>query len=83
MRLPLRQKARSLCRSAHFQTMKKLKEMAASMQRFGKVSIYEAYLSKDGVYRVRLGAYNSRDEALQILDRVLDYGHADVTIVQG
>ncbi len=66
-----------------FSDYEKAKEMAASMQRFGKVSIYEAYLSKDGVYRVRLGAYNSRDEALQILDRVLDYGHADVTIVQG
>ncbi len=66
-----------------FSDYEKAKQMAASMQRFGKVSIYEAYLSKDGVYRVRLGAYQSRDEALQILDRVLDYGHADVTIVQG
>lgn len=66
-----------------FSDYEKAKQMAASMQRFGKVSIYEAYLSKDGVYRVRLGAYRSRDEALQILDRVLDYGHADVTIVQG
>lgn len=66
-----------------FSDYEKAKQMAASMQRFGKVSIYEAYLSKDGVYRVRLGAYKSRDEALQILDRVLDYGHADVTIVQG
>lgn len=66
-----------------FSDYEKAKQMAASMARFGKVSIYEAYLSKDGVYRVRLGAYQSRDEALQILDRVLDYGHADVTIVQG
>ena len=61
----------------------KAKEMAENMKRFGKVSIYEAYLSKDGIYRVRLGAYHTRDEALQILDRVLDYGHADVTIVEG
>ncbi|MBP5698290.1 MAG: septal ring lytic transglycosylase RlpA family protein, partial [Alphaproteobacteria bacterium] len=61
----------------------KAKETAESMSRFGNVSIYEAYLSKDGIYRVRLGAYKSRDEALQILDRVLDYGHADVTIVEG
>lgn len=66
-----------------FSDYEKAKQMAASMERFGRVSIYEAYLSKDGVYRVRLGAYHSRDEALQILDRVLDYGHADVTIVQG
>lgn len=61
----------------------KAKELASSMSRFGKVSIYEAYLSKAGVYRVRLGAYQSREEALKILDRVLDWGHADVTIVQG
>ena len=66
-----------------FSDYAKAKEMAASMSRFGRVSIHEAYLSKDGIYRVRLGAYKSRDEALQILDRVLDYGHADVTIVQG
>ncbi|MCM1323902.1 MAG: septal ring lytic transglycosylase RlpA family protein [Acetobacter sp.] len=66
-----------------FSDYEKAKQIASSMQRFGNVSIYEAYLSKDGVYRVRLGAYQSRDEALQILDRVLDYGHADVTIVQG
>ena len=57
--------------------------MANNMQRFGTVTIHEAYLSKDGVYRVRFGAYHSRDEALQILDRVLDYGHADVSIVEG
>lgn len=66
-----------------FSDYEKAKQMAASMERFGRVSIYEAYLSKDGVYRVRLGAYKSRDEAMQILDRVLDYGHADVSIVQG
>ena len=66
-----------------FSDYQKAKETANSMQRFGKVTIHEAYLSKDGVYRVRLGAYHSRDEALQILDRVLDYGHADVTIVEG
>ena len=66
-----------------FSDYKKAKEMANSMQRFGKVSIHEAYLSKNGVFRVRLGAYHSRDEALKILDRVLDYGHADVTIVEG
>ena len=53
------------------------------MKRFGNVSIFEAYLSKDGVYRVRLGAYNSRNEALKILDRLLDYGHSDVSIIQG
>ncbi len=61
----------------------KAKEMADSMKRFGKVSIHEAYLSKDGVYRVRLGAYQSRNEAMKILDRVLDYGHSDVSIVKG
>lgn len=66
-----------------FSDYAKAKEMANNMQRFGKVTIHEAYLSKDGVYRVRIGAYHSRDEALQILDRVLDYGHADVTIVEG
>lgn len=66
-----------------FSDLSKAKQMAANMERFGKVSIYEAYLSKDGVYRVRLGAYQSRDEAMQILDRVLDYGHADVSIVEG
>lgn len=66
-----------------YSDLDKAKEMAESMKRFGQVSIYEAYLSKDGVYRVRLGAYHTRDEALQILDRVLDYGHADVTIVEG
>lgn len=66
-----------------FSDLTKAKEMASNMQRFGTVTIHEAYLSKDGVYRVRLGAYHSRDEALQILDRVLDYGHADVSIVEG
>jgi rare lipoprotein A len=66
-----------------FSDLTKAKEMANNMQRFGTVTIHEAYLSKDGVYRVRLGAYHSRDEALQILDRVLDYGHADVSIVEG
>ncbi|MBR2273278.1 MAG: septal ring lytic transglycosylase RlpA family protein [Alphaproteobacteria bacterium] len=66
-----------------YSDLEKAREMAESMSRFGKVSIYEAYLSKDGIYRVRLGAYKSRNEALQILDRVLDYGHADVTIVEG
>lgn len=66
-----------------FTDLDKAKQMANNMQRFGNVSIHEAYLSKDGVYRVRLGAYHTRDEALQILDRVLDYGHADVTIVEG
>lgn len=66
-----------------FSDYEKAKQMASSMERFGRVSIYEAYLSKDGIYRVRLGAYKSRDEAMQILDRVLDYGHADVSIVQG
>lgn len=65
-----------------FSDYDKAKQMAESMSRFGNVSIYEAYLSKN-VYRVRLGAYQSRDEAMQILDRVLDYGHADVTIVEG
>lgn len=60
----------------------KAKQMATNMKRFGNVSIYEAYLSKNGVYRVRLGAYPNKDEALKILDRVLDYGHADVTIVE-
>jgi len=66
-----------------FADLEKAKQMAADMSRFGNVSIYEAYLSKDGVYRVRLGAYQSRAEAMQILDRLLDYGHADVTIVEG
>ena len=66
-----------------FSDYAKAKEMANNMKRFGNVSIYEAYLSKDGVYRVRLGAYNSRSEAEKILDRVLDYGHADVSIVKG
>ena len=66
-----------------FSDYNKAKEIAQSMKRFGNVSIYEAYLSKDGVYRVRLGAYQSRSEAMQILDRLLDYGHADVTSVQG
>jgi len=61
----------------------KAKMMADNMKRFGNVSIYEAYLSKNGVYRVRLGAYSNRGEALKILDRVLDYGHADVTLVSG
>jgi cell division protein FtsN len=61
----------------------KAKEVADNMKRFGNVSIFEAYLSKDGVYRVRLGAYQSRGEAMQILDRVLDFGHADVSIVKG
>lgn len=65
-----------------FSDYDKAKQMAANMKRFGNVSIYEAYLSKNGVYRVRLGAYPSKDEALKILDRVLDYGHADVTIVE-
>ena len=66
-----------------FSDYNKAKEIAQSMKRFGNVSIFEAYLSKDGVYRVRLGAYQSRSEAMQILDRLIDYGHADVTIVQG
>jgi rare lipoprotein A len=66
-----------------FSDYNKAKEMAENMKRFGKVVIHEAYLSKDGVYRVRIGAYQSRNEALQILDRLLDYGHADVSIVQG
>lgn len=66
-----------------FSDYNKAKEMADNMKRFGRVVIHEAYLSKDGVYRVRIGAYQSRNEALQILDRVLDYGHADVSIVQG
>lgn len=60
----------------------KAKQMADNMKRFGNVSIYEAYLSKNGVYRVRLGAYQSKAEAMKILDRVLDYGHSDVTIVE-
>ena len=59
----------------------KAKQMASNMKRFGNVSIYEAYLSKNGVYRVRLGAYANRDEAMKILDRVLEYGHSDVTLV--
>ena len=66
-----------------YSDLAKAKEIAAAMERFGTVSIYEAYLSQDGVYRVRLGAYQSRNEALQILDQVLDYGHADVTIIEG
>lgn len=66
-----------------YSDLEKAKETAENMKRFGQVSIYEAYLSKDGIYRVRLGAYRTRDEALQILDRVLDYGHADVSIVEG
>ena len=66
-----------------FSDYNKAKEMAENMKRFGKVVIHEAYLSKEGVYRVRIGAYQSRNEALQILDRLLDYGHADVSIVQG
>ena len=66
-----------------FQDYAKAKEMAASMSRFGTVSIHEAYLSKAGVFRVRLGAYHTRSEALKILDRLLDYGHSDVTIVEG
>jgi rare lipoprotein A len=66
-----------------FSDYEKAQSLADSMKRFGNVSIFEAYLSKDGVYRVRLGAYQSRSEAEQILDRVLDYGHADVSIVQG
>ena len=66
-----------------FSDYAKAKEMANSMKRFGNVSIFEAFLSKDGVYRVRLGAYHSRSEAEKILDRVLDYGHADVSIVKG
>lgn len=66
-----------------FSDLSKAKEMAASMERFGTVSIYQAYLSQDGIYRVRLGAYPSRNEALRILDQVLDYGHADVTIIEG
>ncbi len=66
-----------------FSDYQKAKEIASNMKRFGNVSIYETYLSKEGVYRVRLGAYKSRNEAMRILDRVLDYGHADVTIVQG
>ena len=66
-----------------FSDLSKAQEMAASMQRFGNVSIDEAYLNPNGVYRVRLGAYQSRNEALQILDQVLDYGHADVTIIEG
>lgn len=60
----------------------KARQMADNMKRFGNVSIYEAYLSKNGVYRVRLGAYPNRGEAMKILDRVLDYGHSDVTIVE-
>ena len=59
----------------------KAKRMAADMKRFGNVSIYEAYLSREGVYRVRLGAYADRGDAVKIMDRVLDYGHSDVTIV--
>lgn len=66
-----------------FSDLSKAQEMAATMERFGTVSIYQAYLSQDGVYRVRLGAYPSRNEALRILDQVLDYGHADVTIIEG
>jgi rare lipoprotein A len=66
-----------------FSDYNKAKEMAESMKRFGTVSIKEAYLSKSGIYRVRLGSYQTRSEALQILDRLLDYGHADVTIVEG
>ena len=65
-----------------FSDYDKAKQMAANMKRFGNVSIYEAYLSKNGVYRVRLGAYQSKEEAMKILDRVLDYGHSDVTIVE-
>ena len=66
-----------------FSDYEKAQSLADSMKRFGNVSIFEAYLSKDGVYRVRLGAYNSRNEALKILDRLLDYGHSDVSIIQG
>lgn len=66
-----------------FSDYEKAQMLADSMKRFGNVSIFEAYLSKDGVYRVRLGAYNSKNEALKILDRLLDYGHSDVSIVQG
>lgn len=66
-----------------FSDFNKAQMLADSMKRFGNVSIFEAYLSKDGVYRVRIGAYNSRNEALKILDRLLDYGHSDVSIVQG
>lgn len=66
-----------------FQDYAKAKQMAESMSRFGTVSIYEAYLSKAGIYRVRLGAYQNRADALKILDRLLDYGHSDVTIVEG
>lgn len=64
-----------------FSDYDKAKQMAATMKRFGNVSIYEAYLSKNGVYRVRLGAYSNREEAIKIMDRVLDYGHSDVTLV--
>lgn len=66
-----------------FSDYEKAQSLADSMKRFGNVSIFEAYLSKDGIYRVRLGAYNSRNEALKILDRLLDYGHSDVSIIQG
>ena len=66
-----------------FHDYNRAQEMAESMKRFGTVSIYEAYLSQDGVYRVRLGAYKTRGEALKILDRVIDYGHSDVVIIEG
>ena len=35
-----------------YSDLDKAKEMAENMKRFGQVSIYEAYLSKDGVYRI-------------------------------
>ena len=66
-----------------FSDLSTAKQVAESMSRFGNVSIEEAYLSKNGIYRVRLGAYRTREEAMKILDRVLDYGHADVTITEG
>ena len=66
-----------------FSDYSKAKQVAESMKRFGRFFSHEAYLSKNGIYRVRLGAYQSRSEAMQILDRVLDYGHSDVSIVKG
>ena len=80
--LPQSEKGPYFIQVGAFADYDKAKKMANNMKRFGNTSIFEAYLSKDGIYRVRLGGYNNKDEALKILDRVVDYGHSDVTLVK-
>lgn len=65
-----------------FSKQSSAQNLSGKLRRIGSVNMTVANINGTDFYRVRLGPYNTEDEAYTTLDKLKNYGIADARVVK-